>query len=123
MTGLPASCLAQHLVSRAVSSPQELLRPGTVTDRKGSVAVLRAGPVVVIKCAAPRTPYSGHKLTYGNEAVCFAYSYITTNSQTRVNKLFCSAWCRVTSRRMAPGWGRPSSSFLSCGSRQGSCRR
>lgn len=41
----------------------------------------------MMKCTATRIPYSRRKLTYENEAVFFAYSYITTNSQTRANKL------------------------------------
>ena len=75
-----------------------------MTNRKGSVIVFCAGPVVMIKCAVSRLPYSRHKLTYENEAVFFAYSYITTNSQTRANKLAILLgpqwWCH----QPADGW-------------------
>lgn len=79
----------------------------------------------MIKCTVPRLPYSRHKLTYENEAVFFAYSYITTNSQTRANTLCYSAGALVSvspaSRRMAPGWELPSlPPSAASGSRQGS---
>ena len=85
----------------AASSALELLQRNTVTKRKGFVTVLRAGPVVMMKCTVPWIPYSRHKLTYENEAVFFAYSYITTNSQTRVNKpaILLGPWCPVTSQQ------------------------
>ena len=62
--------------------------------------------MAVIKCTVSRLPYSRHKLTYENEAVFFAYSYITTNSQTRANKLaiLLGPWCRC--HEPADGWPR-----------------
>lgn len=73
-------------------------------NRKGSVIVFCAGPVVMIKCTVSRLPHSRHKLTYENEAVFFAYSYITTNSQTRANKLAILLGPRCRSHQPADGW-------------------
>lgn len=72
----------------------------------------------MIKRNVSRLPYSRHKLTYGNEAVFFAYSYITMNSQTRANKLaiLLGPWCWC--HQAADEWLPPSAAF---GSRQGSC--
>ena len=66
-----------------------------MANRKGFVIVFCAGPVVMIKCTVSRLPYSRHKVTYENEAVFFAYSYITMNSRTRANKLaiLVGPWC------------------------------
>lgn len=58
----------------------------------------------MMKCTALRLPYSRHKLTYENEAVSIAYSYITTNSQTRADKpgILLGPWCRC--HQPADGW-------------------
>lgn len=82
-------------------------------NKKGFVIVFCAGPVVMIKCTVSRLPYSRHKLTYENEAVFFAYSYITTNSQTRANKLalLLGPWC---------WWQQPADEWLQTGNSPGS---
>lgn len=66
----------------------------------------------MIKYTVLRLPYSRHKLTYENEAVLFAYSYITTNSQTRANKLaiLLGPWCRC--HQPADGWLQAGNSSL-----------
>lgn len=94
-------------------------------NRKSFVIVFSAGPLVMIKCTVPHIPYSRHKLTYENEAVFFAYSYITPNSQTRGTSLLFCWGPGVLCRQPADGWlqagNSPPPFFLSFGSRRGFC--